>query len=162
MLDLNDPLWESFDGGYRMRYDASVPLRLLQSGDADRDEIWEELAENLHHQDDIGIASYAAVPHLVSIYIKNHWVDWKVFALVGWIEAARHSEDNPPVPNWLADSYRAAIRDLYRFGKDNVAQDSSHETRFCFLSLSAFALNLPSLGRLLTRVTSEAEIDELL
>jgi hypothetical protein len=64
MLPLSDPKWRTFDGGYRDKYDASVPLARLESEIEGLDSVWSELWENLHHQGDVGIGSYAAIPHI--------------------------------------------------------------------------------------------------
>ena len=103
-LSLDDPLWSTLEGGYRQPYDASAPLKALRAGD----DIWHELWEELHHQGDVGAASYAAVPQLVSICggAAERGVDF--YALIALIEIERHRRHNPPVPGWLADSYHAA------------------------------------------------------
>ncbi len=64
MMLLSDQRWKDFDGGYRVKYDASIPLSRLKNGIGDLDSIWSELWQNLHHQGDVGIASYAAIPHI--------------------------------------------------------------------------------------------------
>jgi hypothetical protein len=61
MLSLEDRKWQEFHGGYRVSYDASVALRSIQDGI----DVWDELWEELHHQGDVDIASYASVPQLV-------------------------------------------------------------------------------------------------
>jgi hypothetical protein len=43
---------------------------------------WQELWEELHHQGDVGDASYAAVPELVRIHRSESAVDWNPYALV--------------------------------------------------------------------------------
>jgi hypothetical protein len=66
MLALDDRKWKELLGGYKVPYDASHALRRLERG-ADA---WKELWEELHHQGDLGEASYAAVPKLVRIVSK--------------------------------------------------------------------------------------------
>src|SRR5687768_15642034 len=66
MLPLDDKRWSSLDGGYRVPFDASVPLRQLEHAE-NLQPIWDELWNELHHQGHVGVASYAAVPHLVRI-----------------------------------------------------------------------------------------------
>ena len=62
-MTLNDNLWKELQGGYRMDYDASVPLRQLEQTTDKKymDELWIEL----HHQGDVGLASYLSLPQLV-------------------------------------------------------------------------------------------------
>ncbi|MEG0881483.1 MAG: hypothetical protein RSH52_09485, partial [Janthinobacterium sp.] len=62
-LSLDDPLWTTLEGGYRMPYDVAKALKAMQAGD----DVWHELWEELHHQGDVGVASYAAVPQLVHL-----------------------------------------------------------------------------------------------
>src|SRR5436190_18917394 len=64
MIDFDDKRWEGLKGGYKIAYDPRPALRELESGNP-VDPIWDELWEDLHHQDTIGEASYAAVPHLI-------------------------------------------------------------------------------------------------
>lgn len=162
MLNLDDPAWAIFDGGYRIPYDVSKSLRRLEAGEVERNVVWEELIEELHHQHDVGIASYAAVPHLVRICRQKQWLDWKVFALVGWIEDARHLEGNPLLPDWLEADYKTAIHDLFVFGAENADRTWSKELSFSFLIIAAFALNLVAHGRLLNHFSDQVETDEFL
>jgi hypothetical protein len=72
MLNLDDTGWKDLRGGYGVPYDVSVALRSMQRGN----DVWEELWDELHHQGDIGDASYAAVPQLVSIAGAAESRDW--------------------------------------------------------------------------------------
>ncbi|HEY0686085.1 MAG TPA: hypothetical protein VGD45_27325 [Steroidobacter sp.] len=63
MMSLDDERWRQLKGGYRVTYDPSGALKLLESGV----DVWGELWDELHHQGDVDVASYAAVPHLVRI-----------------------------------------------------------------------------------------------
>ena len=62
MLELGDARWKDLHGGYRVPYDASLPLQALSIG---RD-VWAELWAELHHQGDVGVA-YAAVTKLIDL-----------------------------------------------------------------------------------------------
>ena len=88
MLALDDSRWKTYKGGYGVKYDASIPLRRLFEGGA-RQKIWNELWEELHHQGDVGTASYAAVPHLLEFARVSKKLDWNVFGLIATIELAR-------------------------------------------------------------------------
>jgi hypothetical protein len=106
MLPLDDPRWKSYEGGYRLPYDASVPLgRLLRDGGSEA--LWAELWEELYHQGDVGAASYAAVPYLVEFVRRSAAIDWNALALIALIELQRPS--NPPVPPEITESYFEAI-----------------------------------------------------
>lgn len=109
MLPLNDSRWQTYLGGYRVPYDASSALRQLLDDGATK-ELWEELWNELHHQDDVDQASYAAVPWLVEFTRRSLKLDWNALALVAVIELARPS--NPGVQTELSDAYFAALRSL--------------------------------------------------
>ena len=52
------------NGGYKDLYDPRATIsRLLSEGS--NESSWDELFENLHHQGDLGEASYAAIPLLI-------------------------------------------------------------------------------------------------
>jgi ParB-like chromosome segregation protein Spo0J len=72
------------------------PNDVPHGGDADS--LWEELWNELHHQGDIGEASYAALPQLVHICQTRKLIDWNLFALAATIEVCRRRPPNPPVP----------------------------------------------------------------
>jgi len=98
MLPLFDPKWASLLGGYRVPYDPSDALSRLEQGEDAWDELWREL----HHQGDLGEASYAAVSHLVRIAAQAHQRDWNFYGLVSTIEFERHKSSNPHCPTgWL-------------------------------------------------------------
>jgi phytoene/squalene synthetase len=67
-----------------------------------------------HHQGDIGMASFAAVPELVRIHETRRIADWNFYALVATIEEARENPGNPQLPEWLCNEYEIAWRDLER------------------------------------------------
>jgi hypothetical protein len=84
-LDLDDRRWKELEGGYRRgTCDASIELRRLEKATTidEASEIYKELCDQLHHQGDIGIASYYAVPHLVRIANSSRLLDYNVFGLV--------------------------------------------------------------------------------
>jgi len=51
-------------------------------------EVWEELWNELHHQGDVGDASFASVPFLVRSYRQRDVINWNTYALVAIIELA--------------------------------------------------------------------------
>ncbi len=100
--------------GYRVPYDPRPALAGLASGDASS--AWKELWQELHHQGDVGEASYASVPHLVRIHAERAAPDWNTYALVATIELARGRGRNPPLPDWLHDGYEGALDLLSEIG----------------------------------------------
>src|SRR5215216_4821811 len=120
MIHLSDQRWKDFDGGYRDKYDASVPLARLESDVGELDSIWSELWENLYHQGDVGVASYAVVPHIARIVRSRKILDFNPFALTVAIELARGRGQNPEPPDWLREDYNQALREIAKYGCDNL------------------------------------------
>ena len=75
MLSFDDERWKHLMGGYKIPFDPRPSLRKLEN-QQDAASAWEELREELHHQGDVGNASYAAVPELVRIHRCGAAADW--------------------------------------------------------------------------------------
>ena len=151
MLSLKDPRWKDFEGGYRTPYDASIPLSRLEQGESP-EPIWTELWDNLYHQDDVGIASYAAVPHVARIIQQRGLFDWNAFALVVAIELVRDDGNNPALPDWLEDEYNQALREMAGFGSRNIDSPWNNELLRSVLSLIAIVKGNKDLGELILEV----------
>jgi hypothetical protein len=67
VLSFDDERWNHLTGGYKTLFDPRPSLRNVES-QQNTATAWEELWEELHHQGDVGPASYAAVPELVRIH----------------------------------------------------------------------------------------------
>ena len=156
MLSLTDPRWRTLKGGYRTLYDASGALRRLEQ---DYD-VWEELWGELHHQGDVGEASYATVPFLVRGYRQLDPPKWNVFALVATIELAREHPSNPRVPDWLLDAYQESIGDLAQIGLVELKQTNDPDLVRGILSLVALWKGARMYARMLIEF-SESEVREL-
>jgi hypothetical protein len=111
MIELNDKRWKELEGGYRTPYDASIPLRKLEKASTSEeiDSIFKELWEELHHQGDVGLASYFAVPHLIRIAKEKKIIDYNIFGLIATIEIERH-KDNPKLPEEFESSYLHSLK----------------------------------------------------
>jgi hypothetical protein len=103
MLPLDDPRWRSYTGGYRVPYDASLPLRRLFEEGA-TSELWDELWQELYHQRDVGPASLAAVPWLLEYARQQPELDWNPFGLIAVIELerVRYCRNSPMPSEWLS------------------------------------------------------------
>jgi hypothetical protein len=66
-----------------MPFDPRPILQVLETGDDSA--AWDQLWEELHHQGDVGEASYAAVPHLIRIQAQRSDVNWNLYALISTI-----------------------------------------------------------------------------
>ena len=99
-MTLDDPIWKDLEGGYRIEYDASVPLKRLENSVTieQTQEIFEELWDELHHQGDVGLASYLAVPQLVRIAKKKELFEWNDVGIKEYYRYfAIYHKDDPQV-----------------------------------------------------------------
>lgn len=148
MLGWDDERWNGLKGGYRMPFDPRPLLRKLESG-TDLKAAWHELWDELHHQGDVGEASYAAVPHLVRIHRERGVPDWNSYALVACIELARTHGDNPALPDWLEREYYDSIQELSRIGLSEFERAADPEQVRTILSILAISKGSRAFGELL-------------
>jgi hypothetical protein len=158
MLSLDDNRWNNLAGGYRMKCDPRPLLADLES-EQNRESAWHELWEELHHQGDVGEASYASVPHLVRIHRKSGIVDRNTYAIVAIIELARGKGNNPEVPKWLEEDYLRAIRDLAEIGGGEIWRTEEPEAIRAILSVIAIAKGLRTHGRFLVEYSEDELLD---
>ena len=156
---MDDERWVRLKGGYRMPIDARILIENLESG-VDDAAAWDALWEELHHQGDVGEASYATVPHLVRIYRESGTIDWRTYAIVSTIELARTESGNPEIPGWMNVDYFQALYDLAELGTEQILKASDETTSTSILGLIAIAKNLRVFGKLLSHY-SEEEILEM-
>jgi hypothetical protein len=121
IIAFDDKRWEGLKGGYKVPYDPRLVLRKLEADD-ESGPAWEQLWKELHHQGDVGEASYAAVPHLIRIQAQSSQVDWNLYALISTFEIERHRSSNPPLPAFLADSYREAWACILEIGTRDLGK----------------------------------------
>ena len=157
LLSLDDPLWPTLEGGYRMPFDASLPLKALQAGE----DAWQELWEELHHQGDVGAASYAAIPQLVDICTEPAQRGDDFYALIALVEIERHRRDNPPLPEWLEDSYRAAWTQLPQIAARDLRGNLSASMQNAIFAVMALARGNIKLGAMLIHMDS-SEVNDWL
>lgn len=146
-------------GGYHRPTDIRPLLQRLAT-DTDVRPVWNELWNELHHQGDVGEASYAAVPHLVRIHRLRDLLDWNTYALVATIEVARDSTGNPPLPDWLRTGYTAALRQLGETSLVDLPRFTNPETVRALLAIVALWKGARTYGRMLIEFT-EDEVLEL-
>ena len=159
MLSLNDERWNRLIGGYKIPFDPRPSLRKLES-QQDIAATWEELWEELHHQGDVGDASYAAVPELVRIHRKGGAADWNLYAMVAIIELARTEPKNPELPDWLREDYLRSIQELAQMGTNDILSAKDADAKRAILSVIAIARGLRAHGKFLVAY-SEDELLEL-
>ena len=159
MLTADDSRWSTLKGGYRLPLDPRALVKKLDS-QSDTKAVWDELCNELHHQGDVGDASYAAVPLLVEAHRKHGEADWNTYALVSVIELARTERHNPPIPVWLSDDYFSAIQKLSNMGLHELADAKDNDTARAILSVIALAKGLRTHAKFLVEY-SEEELQEL-
>jgi hypothetical protein len=154
MITLEDDRWSNLTGGYRTPLDPRPLLKRLEA-DADTAQVWQQLWEELHHQGDVGEASFAAVPFLVRDYRKRRVLDWNTYAIVAIIELARRQGENPDVPQWVADDYFHAIGELAKIGSAEVLQAKTPDNVRAILSVIAIEKGLRTHGRFLVEYSED-------
>jgi hypothetical protein len=145
MISTNDPLWMSLKGGYRVPYDPRSALSRLRTDGSDTT-AWQELWNELHHQGDVGEASYLAVVELVSIRGVSVLPSNQLFGLASTIEVERHRRSNPPVPDWLVQDYREAWSALREFALQSLRAGDDPATLHLALAVVALSRGLLPLG----------------
>lgn len=160
MISFDDPRWDDLEGGYRIEHDPRPALRVLQANRDDAD-AWGELWEELHHQGDVGAASYAAVPYIAALQPRVSRDNCQVYSMVALIEGRRGEGENPPVSDWLEPGYGAALADLGAFAAVDVREASDALVKRAALGVFALTSGLRRWGQLISEM-SEDEVFEAL
>ena len=158
MLSFDDNRWLALSGGYRTQFDPRPLLSRIEFNDHAA-AAWHTLWEELHHQGDVGDASYAAVPHIVRIHRQQGTPDWNPYALVAVIELAREMGKNPALPEWLKEDYLEAIQELARIGSVEVLRAKDSEELRAILSILAIAKGARTHARFILENSEEELID---
>ena len=164
-MDLQDKAWKKVNGGRKTLYDASVPLqRMEQTNDpAQVAKIWQELWDNLHHQGNVGIASYLALPQLVRIAKEKKMIDWNLFGLCSLIEQQRHERDNPDLPAVFQQYYQEGLTELSKLALESLKTDQEDDTMFVTaLAVIATSSGRTRLGKAILQLEDEELMEEFL
>jgi hypothetical protein len=153
-----DPRWKALTSGYRLAYDPRSAIEALATP-ARRDSVWNELWRELHHQGDVGDASYVAIPLLTEVRSKDPDLGWQFYALCATIEIERWRKRNPPLPSWLAEDYEAAWRAILAFALSDLQVSTDRLMIQSALTAVAVARHEIKLGAMLAFL-DESEIDE--
>lgn len=74
-------------------------LEKLKSKECPDGEIWYEIWDTIHHQGDVWVSSYIAVPIIFEIYKEKNWLDYNLPGVLAVIENCRQQEANPQLPD---------------------------------------------------------------
>jgi hypothetical protein len=112
LLPITDEGWKRYRGGYKRAVVNLIPfLEKLGSGHmVEKD--WDILWDDLHHQGDVGEASYAVVPYLAHYASIATPIAWHAFGFPAVVELERGRHGNPEVPPELFGNYTAALQAL--------------------------------------------------
>ena len=136
--------WSSLTGSDGLPYDPRPAIDAIETGNADA--AYAELGERLHHQGDLGTASYGALPELARAVDRASTADWRAYALAATIEEERHREDNPPVPQWLLEPYQTALNSFAESALKHLPDASQDEAVRSILAVLAHAKGQRTLG----------------
>ena len=154
----DDERWQGLAGGYGSTYNPRPAILNLTSG-TDVVDAWHELRKNLHHQGQVGAASYAAVPLLVGAHRRRTDVHWNTYALVGTIELARPVRGNPEVPSWVISAYDEALQELLEMALTDLRRTEDPLIVRVLLGFVALGKRRRDVARLLLEL-DESELQE--
>ena len=154
MLAMNDPIWETLQGGYRVPYDPRPALRRLEQGEV-AEQAWTELWNELHHQGDVDLASFAAVPHLVRIYRESDRRDGNFYHLIATIEMERDRGTNPDVPDDWREAYQSAWNEAARMAHADLGGPLDSATSRGALTILAIHQGHRVVGHCLAHSTDD-------
>ncbi|MBE7557336.1 MAG: hypothetical protein HS126_40380 [Anaerolineales bacterium] len=142
MLPLDSPKWSELHHVYGQASDIPSLLRQLKTApppEKYNSPPWGALWSSLYHQRDVDTASYAAVPHIVSIAVTKpireriHHI-----SLVGTIEINRHLDKAPPIPDFLREAYFDALKQIPKLVLECLELDwEDYEYKALFSALVA-------------------------
>jgi hypothetical protein len=146
LLPLDDPHWATYRGGFRWPYDV-VPLIHGLQREGTSDKSWDLVWEELHHQGDVGEASYALVPYLVEYQSHYRELDERLFHYCVVVDLARPGNKNPAIPPELEFSYAKAIRKLPVIGTELIRGGCSEAVVMGVAAATALAAGHRVLAR---------------
>lgn len=148
-MNLESGIWSTLEGGYKILYDASVPLKKLQltNNTTEINEIFIELWDNLHHQGDVGVASYLSIPYIISACIEKKSFDWNYIGLPLVIEQCRLSGSNPSLPLEYKENYINSLKTLEQYLLTNFKSITNPDSIRLSLTLLATLNGLVNLGK---------------
>lgn len=124
LMPLDDSRWATYSGGYRSAYNV-VPLIHRLNNEGTSGGFWKIVWNELHHQSDVGEASYALVPYLVDHQLRQRELDEQLFCFCVLVELQQPENGNPPIPPEIELSYAMAMRRLPVIGAEQLRRSCS-------------------------------------
>ncbi|HEY0054792.1 MAG TPA: hypothetical protein VGB63_05505 [Pedobacter sp.] len=163
-MELTDDIWKRHEGGYRTLYDASLALTRLEQANNPQafqiifDELWNEL----HHQGDVGISSYLALPQLVRICKLKEIFDSNLLGLCCVIEQQRHFAENPALPSEFEEYYIQGLLDLKTLVLTKIDKELDDSIYTFALATLATCSGKIKLGKAIMELDDQDIMDEFL
>ncbi|WP_316773007.1 hypothetical protein [Pedobacter frigiditerrae] len=163
-MELTDNIWKTLEGGYRTIYDVSMPLQKLLATNDEReiDKIWEELWNELHHQGDVGLASYLSLPQLVQIGKLKNLYNLNLLSLCCIIEQQRHLGNNPVIPPEFLDYYENGLKELKLFVLNNLNNNLDDATYAISVATLATCNGQIELGKAILELEDKDILNEFI
>jgi hypothetical protein len=159
MLELESPRWHELTHAYGKASDIPALLEQLKTAPPRSDwqsEPWFSLWSALCHQSDVHIASYAAVPHVVALAAEKPLAQRIEYAnFVGAVEAFRHRKNAPAIPDDLAASYYAALKQIASLILECLEMDWDELGYRALLGSLASVRGQPNLGMAIMEISGE-------
>ena len=147
LLSLDDARWAAYRSGYNLvPFDVVSLIRRLQR-EGTSDQFWELVWRDLHHQGDVGEASYGLVPYLVDYQSRQRDIDEQLFHYCVVIDLAQPENNNPPIPPELELSYALALGKLPVIGAELLRQGCSEVVVMGVAAATALAAGHRVLAR---------------
>jgi hypothetical protein len=162
-MDLDNKIWQTLNGGYKIPYDVSTLIKILQSTNDNTKivNIFAELWDNLHHQGDVGLASYLALPQLVAICIDKKSFDWNFVGLCVLIENCRQADHNPKLPEEFQNEYFDALKKFEQYLLKNFKSINDPTTLRLTLAFLATVNGQIKLGKAIENLDEDMVKDFL-
>jgi len=160
MKKLDDNIWKTLKSGYKVLFDPTGIIKKLEK-DKNSEEAWESIWDELHHQGDIGDASYAIVPYLIDIHKRKHFEDWQIYSFVSLIIQESHRKTNPKPPEWIKSDYNKSLEVLLEMAFNDLKNANTEELIRAILGFIALQKGLIKYGSLISSC-DESEIEEFL
>lgn len=158
MLSLDSPRWGELRTAYGPAGDVPELLRQLESlpdSEESLDEPWFSIWSALAHQGDVYSASFAAVPHVVSVLASApERAGFQYFQFPAWVEICRQ-RTGEPVPEDLRGGYQSALAELPALAAASAARPWDEATLVSVLSAIAATKGPVDIAEAVLELTSE-------